>query len=255
MKKLIAGNWKMNKCLDTSVTLVNAITQATQDEPVDFFDSVELLVCPTFVHLMPVHNMISRLSQDKAPKIGGQDCSYNDHGAYTGDIAATMLSDIGCEYVILGHSERRTYHSESNEDVAKKAAKAHEAGLSAIVCVGETDEERSAGAAFDVIQKQLEGSLPDSANGKNTVIAYEPVWAIGTGKTASADDVKEMHSFIHEFLSKQLELVDSLRIIYGGSVNETNARELMSLEHVSGALIGGASLKADSFVSIAKQSF
>ncbi len=250
-KKLIAGNWKMNGSLGGAVSLASAVCEALQARDAAFFDAVETVICPPFVHILTVQSILSRQPQNAIPAIGAQDCAVTDNGAHTGDVSAQMIADLDCGYVILGHSERRKNHHEASALVAAKAAKAHEAGLVAIICVGETIEERTAGQAQSVVKEQLEQSIPPSATAKNTVIAYEPVWAIGTGNTAKPSDVLEMHSFIHEFLRPRLEHSDSLRIIYGGSVNPENAAELMALRHVDGALIGGASLKAESFMAIA----
>lgn len=251
VRKLIAGNWKMNGGLDSAITLTASICQALSERDPSFFDAVETLVCPPFLHLTQVNSILGRQPQDKIPGLGAQDCAQSGNGAHTGDVSAAMLRDVGCGYVILGHSERRKDHGEGDALIAAKAAKAHEAGLVAIICVGETQDERDAGHAKTVVEGQVKASLPSSANGANTVIAYEPVWAIGTGKTAMPADVWEMHSFIHGILQGRLEHAAQLRIIYGGSVNPANAAELMALDFVSGALIGGASLKADSFMAIA----
>lgn len=241
---LIAGNWKMNLNPDE----VNYLAKKSANWCAENDTStVELLVAPAFVHIALARD----IRGDAGLVISGQDCSFEENGAHTGDVSASMLKDMGCEYVILGHSERRTDHQESNELIKSKAKKALQNDLKVILCVGETLEERDQGKEKDVIANQLERSLPEHANCENTVIAYEPVWAIGTGRTASAQDVDEMHSFIHNFLSSRLEKIDRLRIIYGGSVKPDNANDLLALKYVSGALIGGASLKADSFLKIA----
>ena len=189
-----------------------------------------------------------------AVNIGGQDCSPFDGGAYTGDISANMLKDINCSYVILGHSERRQYYSESNMLVKQKAAMANDAGLTSIICVGETEEQREAGEEQDVVGTQMLESLPDTAKAENIVIAYEPVWAIGTGKTATIEDIAAMHDFIRSKLSEKLENAYKIRILYGGSVKPANATEIFAVNNVNGALIGGASLKAEDFIGIAKAS-
>ena len=180
-----------------------------------------------------------------------QDCHHATHGAFTGDIAATMLADLGCSHVLVGHSERRTTHRESSHDVRRKAVAAHQAGLVAIVCIGEDRDERRAGKAFDTAAGQLARSLPADATAANTVIAWEPVWAIGTGDTASAADVVAMHRFLKQQLIALLG--HGVRVLYGGSVNPSNARELLAIESVDGLLVGGASLDPDRFWQIATE--
>jgi triosephosphate isomerase len=184
--------------------------------------------------------------------IGGQDCHAKPSGAFTGDIAAEMLADLGAVSVIVGHSERRTYHKETDADVRAKAEAAWRARLTAIVCIGETQAEREAKQTLDVLGRQLDGSLPDGATGANLVIAYEPVWAIGTGLTPTAADVAQAHAFIRQRLASRYgNTADAIRILYGGSVKPANAAELMGVANVDGALVGGASLKADDFFGIA----
>jgi triosephosphate isomerase len=184
--------------------------------------------------------------------IGGQDCHPEPAGAYTGDIAAEMLADAGAKAVIVGHSERRTFYEETDAEVAAKARAAWRAGLTAIVCVGETRAEREAGRTLDVLGRQLKGSLPEGLTEQNQVIAYEPVWAIGTGLTPTPADVAEVHGFIRERLAAYPgNVAASVRILYGGSVKPSNAKELMGVPNVDGALVGGASLKADEFLGIA----
>jgi triosephosphate isomerase len=255
MKKfLIAGNWKMNLKAQDALGLTTNIIKTLKEQrqhSSDFDARIEYLVCPSFVYLQTISDAL----RGHNIALGAQDCSAEDQGAHTGDVAADMLVDCGCDYVILGHSERRADHKESSALIAQKAKKAHENGLKAIICVGETLEEREAGDAKRIVGEQLEKSLPNTARPENTVIAYEPVWAIGTGNTASADDVKEMHSFIAEKLNSMLEFDDAMRIIYGGSVKPSNAFDLMGLDHVSGALIGGASLKAEDFTAIASEAY
>lgn len=212
--------------------------------------SCDLLICPPFVHL----NALIEDFGGEGIDIGAQDCSQYDFGAHTGDISASMLADLGCRYVIIGHSERRQNHKENSDIVAAKAQAIQENGMVAIICVGETQEERDAGQAESVVAEQLVCSIPKTARSVNTVIAYEPVWAIGTGKTATADDVQVMHQFIREKLSEILEESDAVRILYGGSVKPNNAKELLAVPNVDGALIGGASLQADDFLAIASAS-
>jgi triosephosphate isomerase len=246
MKKLIAGNWKMNGTLESAIKLANDIVDGVQQDA-QLLEKADLLVCPTFAHLVPVQAELSA-----AVSLGAQDCSPFDDGAYTGDISASMLKDLNCNYVILGHSERRDYYVESNLLVRQKAAVAVSAGLKTIICVGETEEERDDGKVEDVVGRQLAESLPQEATADNTVIAYEPVWAIGTGKSATPDDIAAVHDFIRAQLKNKIEGGTNVRILYGGSVKPGNAADIFAVENVNGALIGGASLKADDFLGIAK---
>lgn len=249
MKKLIAGNWKMNGDTASARGLTEDIAKLTKGQEDNLQEKCDLLVCPPFLHLSIVKDVINHTN---APlMLGGQNCSDKDNGAVTGEISADMLADFGCSHVILGHSERRQYSGESDGLIAAKAAKAHKAGLVAIICVGEQEVDRDAGRHLDVVGGQLAGSLPDTATAQNTVIAYEPVWAIGTGKTATPDDVKEMHSFIRKKLQERLEDFELIRILYGGSMKPENAAELLATPNVDGGLIGGASLKAEQFLGIA----
>jgi triosephosphate isomerase (TIM) len=232
--QLIAGNWKMH-CLAVEATAL-AASGITAD----------LLVCPTALHVAAVAKALS----GSAVAVGGQDCHQETHGAHTGDIAAPMLRDVGATWVILGHSERRQNHEETDELVREKTLAAMAAGLMPIVCVGETIDQRSGGQETEVVGWQLAGSLPKPFNG---VVAYEPVWAIGTGKTATEQDVARMHAFIREELVRQFgDAGQTVRILYGGSVKASNAASLLAVPDVGGALVGGASLKADEFLSIAR---
>jgi len=209
---------------------------------------VDLLVCPpaTLVTMFAVAAHGSRVA------IGAQDCHAEPSGAYTGDISAEMLADAGASAVIVGHSERRAYHHESDADVRAKALAARRSGLTAIVCVGETKDQRTAGQTLDVVGAQLAGSLPDGATAENLVVAYEPVWAIGTGLTPTPADVAEVHGFIRGRLIARLGAAgEGFRVLYGGSVKPSNAAELLHVANVDGALVGGASLKADDFLGIA----
>lgn len=246
MKNLIAGNWKMNGSLSDAVKLAQDIVEGVQADA-QILENNDFLVCPPYQHLVPVQGELTAVIA-----LGGQDCSPFDNGAYTGDVSAAMLKDINAEYVILGHSERRTYYSESNLMVKQKAMMANEAGLKTVICIGETEEEREAGKVEEVVGTQLMESLPDTATAENTVIAYEPVWAIGTGKSATPDDIAAVHDFIRAQLNEKIERADSIRILYGGSVKPANAAEIFAVENVNGALIGGASLKAEDFLGIAK---
>lgn len=207
--------------------------------------NADVCVCPPYLHLGVVAS-----AKSGAIALGAQDCSLKDNGAFTGDISAPMLKDAGCAYVILGHSERRQYQAESNAQVSEKAKKAHAAGLITIICVGETEAERVSGVQNKIVTTQLLESIPETANAQNLVIAYEPVWAIGTGKTATLDDIKDMHAVIRGFLKEKLDNSDSIRILYGGSVKADNAKDILAAPNVDGALVGGASLKADQFLTI-----
>jgi triosephosphate isomerase len=237
MSKLIVGNWKMNGLLADSRERVEKLAAAVKNGPSSSF---HMVLCPPATMI----NAVSWFSKDSAIKLGGQDCHDQPPGAFTGDIAPEMLRDMGCGYVILGHSERRQFHKETSAQVASKAKRAHAAGLTAIICVGELDSERSAGKQESIVAQQLTESIPDGATPENTVIAYEPVWAIGTGKTASGDDIKQMHAFIRGKVGK-------LQILYGGSVKASNAKEILHTPNVDGVLVGGASLKVEEFMAIA----
>ncbi len=245
MKKLIAGNWKMNGDARGAEALMKGVEEAIAQNPA-ILERCDFVVCPPFVHIPMVKDLSSVVA------VGGQDCSRAESGAYTGDIAAAMLKDIGATYVILGHSERRQYHEESDELIAAKAQAALKAGLTVIICVGETEQERTGGLEESVVAGQLERSLPKGVTAENCVIAYEPVWAIGTGKTATAGDIGKMHGFIREKLAESLADAAKVRILYGGSVKPANAEEIFGVENVDGALIGGASLKVADFMGIAE---
>jgi triosephosphate isomerase len=243
LRPLIAGNWKMNG-VKSSVAELGQMMAGTGE----LWRKVDLLICPpaTLVMTFAVVALGSHI------RIGAQDCHPKASGAHTGDISAEMLADLGAAAVIVGHSERRADHGESDALVRQKAEAAWRAGLTAIVCIGETQTERDAGQALDVVGRQLAGSLPDGATAANLVVAYEPVWAIGTGRTATVKDVQEVHGFIRDQLSKRFNGGGSqIRILYGGSVKPSNAAELMAVPNVNGALVGGASLKAADFLAIA----
>lgn len=240
MKKLAAGNWKMNGTA-ASLAEVAALCSA---HPAP---ACEMLLCPpaTLVAAM------AQAAKGTALKVGGQDCHAKASGAHTGDISAPMLADAGAAYVILGHSERRTDHGETDAEVKAKAEAALSAGLTAIVCIGETEAERDAGVTLDVIGRQVAGSLPDGATDGNTVLAYEPVWAIGTGRTPTLDQIAEVHAFLRARLVARMGAAgNGVRILYGGSVKPSNAAEIFAVPHVDGALVGGASLKAADFGGI-----
>ncbi|KRW93457.1 triose-phosphate isomerase [Paracoccus sp. MKU1] len=231
-RKLAAGNWKMNGTLAS----LAEIDRLLADHPASGCD---VLICPpaTLIQAMAAKGIAT----------GGQDCHAKASGAHTGDIAAQQLKDVGASHVILGHSERRTDHGETDAQVAAKSVAAHEAGLVAVICVGETEAQRDAGETLDVIAAQLAGSVPDGATAANTVIAYEPVWAIGTGRTPTSDQIAEVHALMHERLSARFADGADMALLYGGSVKPGNAAEVFAIPHVNGALVGGASLKAADF--------
>jgi triosephosphate isomerase len=245
VRKLIVGNWKMNGRKADAVALTNDLLgRMRQASP-----ACDLMVCPPAVHV----DAVAALAAGSALGVGGQDCHAAPSGAHTGDIAAPMLKDLGCVSVILGHSERRTNHGETDAQVRAKANAAHAAGLLAIVAIGETLAQRDAGQTLAVVAAQLKGSLPEWTTAENTVVAYEPVWAIGTGRTATVEQVAEVHRAIRHEVEAIMgsDKAKGLRILYGGSVTPANAPALLALEDVGGALVGGASLKGDQFWAIA----
>ena len=237
-RPLIVGNWKMNG-LRASLVEARALAETAQVEK----PAAELGLCPPATL---VAAMVETLG-GSGIGVGGQDCHAKAGGAHTGDIAPEMLKDAGAVYVIVGHSERRADHGESDETVRAKAQAAHRAGLIAIVCIGETLAQRDAGETLKVVSAQLRGSLPDDATAANTVIAYEPVWAIGTGRTPTTAQVAEVHAAIRKDLMARFDTGADFRILYGGSVKPDNAKELMAVADVDGALVGGASLRAADF--------
>lgn len=240
-RKLVVGNWKMNGCRASVGSLLGGMVDAVPSRP------VEVAVCPAFVHLP----LALELCAGSVVAVGGQDCSHAVSGAYTGEIAAPMLADLGCRWVILGHSERRQYHGESEELVAAKVTAAVEAGLQPIVCVGETREQREDGEAEAVVGAQVRGALAGQASLAGLVVAYEPVWAIGTGLTASPQQAQEMHAYLRGCLA-EIDGVDpeATRVLYGGSVKAANAGDLFAQPDIDGALVGGASLDAGEFLAI-----
>ena len=248
-KPLMAANWKMNLSLGEARELLNAIKQAHID-----FGTVDVLVAPPFTTLP----LACELLDGTSVFVAGQNMHWEKKGAFTGEISPLMLKEIGCSHVILGHSERRALFSETSELINKKALTAREAGLVPIICIGETLEEREAGRTFSVVETQLNESMESfhkkRNHAENLILAYEPVWAIGTGRTATPGQAQEVHSYIRDWLIKNLDATmgDDLRILYGGSVKPENIVELMAQPDIDGALIGGASLKADSFLSIVR---
>ena len=240
-RPLVAGNWKMNGLAASQGELDKIIAGGSGL-------ACDLMICPPATLIA----RFAAAAKGSALAIGGQDCHAQASGAHTGDIAAEMLADAGACAVIVGHSERRADHHETDDQVRAKALAAWRAGLLAIVCVGETREQREAGKTLDVVGSQLAGSLPDGAKAANLVVAYEPVWAIGTGLTPTPADVAEVHGFIRQRLAARFAGEGAgIRILYGGSVKPGNAQELLSIADVNGALVGGASLKAVDFLGIA----
>ncbi len=240
MKKLAAGNWKMNGT-KAALAEVSALLAAHPDP------ACEMLLCPPAT-------LIARMSETATGSrlmVGGQDCHAKPSGAHTGDLSAAMLKDAGATHVILGHSERRTDHAETDALVRAKAEAAIGAGLTAIVCIGESEAERDAGRTLAVIGTQIDGSIPMGATAANLVVAYEPIWAIGTGRTPTLSEIAEVHSFLRGRLRGLIgDEAMGVRLLYGGSVKPSNATEIFAVPHVDGALVGGASLKAADFGAI-----
>jgi len=237
MRALIAGNWKMNGLTEPSAALARAIRHGLGDA------AAEVLLCPPATQLAAV----AAILDGSGIVAGGQDCHFKQSGAHTGDISAEMLRDAGARYVILGHSERRQNHGETSEMVAAKVRAAVDAGLIPIVCCGETEAERTDGMQESVVGQQIAASLPPDFNG---VVAYEPVWAIGTGRVPTTADISMMHAFIRKELTRDLAEGAKLRILYGGSVKPTNAADILSMPEVGGALVGGCSLVVEEFLAI-----
>jgi len=248
-RKLIAGNWKMNCLTADGGALAAGLAEKMKAAGQARFD---MAICPPF----PLLSSVLAAVAGSAIAVGGQDCHAKDKGAYTGDTSAWMLKDLGCAYVIVGHSERRTYHRETDADIKAKAEAALAAGLKPIVCIGETLEERDAGQTLEVNRRQLHGSLPDGTTAETVVIAYEPVWAIGTGRTATPEQAQEVHAMIRAELVGRLGAAEgnAVRILYGGSMNPKNADVLLAQPDIDGGLIGGAALKVDDFWTLAEHS-
>jgi len=244
-KKIIAGNWKMNNDINESQSLISGIINGLGND-----DKCDVIVCPPFTSLNDVNSLI----KDTHIKLGAQNMFYEDSGAYTGEISASMLKAVGCEFVILGHSERRTIFGETDEIINKKIKKAIKSKLNVIFCIGETLSQREEGTTYEVIRHQIIKGLQDVTrqNLKNVIIAYEPIWAIGTGKTATPEQAQEVHSFIRNLIKENYreESAEEIIIQYGGSVKPDNSTALLSQPDIDGALIGGACLKADSFLRI-----
>ena len=248
-KAIIAGNWKMNKTIGEAIELANGLKRNLYDSA-----GCSIVICTPYTALSEISEIVS----DSNIELGAQDLFWEEKGAFTGEISPVMLKDIGCKYVIVGHSERRKYFSETNEVVNKKVNAALKHGLLPIVCVGENLEERENGKAFDVVRDHVENSLKNISKDDilKITVAYEPVWAIGTGKTATPEQAEEMHKFIRTLLTKMFDdnCAQTIRIQYGGSVTSDNIEGLIKNENIDGALVGGASLKIDGFTSIVKKS-
>lgn len=237
MKQLIAGNWKMNLVTNQVIQLIEQIKHHAK---------ADILICPAFPYL----SLAKHILTGSPLHLGAQDCHEKENGAYTGNVSASMIKDMGCTYVILGHSERRQFHHETNALVCEKAVMALSHGLTPIICIGETDEENQSGKTEEVLRKQIAESLAGTQTGADIVLAYEPVWAIGTGRTPSLKDIENVHNFIRKELSKKVADAGDIRILYGGSVKGDNASEILHCQNVNGVLVGGASLKADEFNKI-----
>lgn len=247
-KKIVAGNWKMNLDYAAGISLFSEIVNMVRDEKKG--DQITV-ICSPYIHL----NSLAKLGGGVV-KVGAQNCHQNDRGAYTGEISAGMIKSVGCDYVIIGHSERRQYFAENDELLSQKTVKVLENGLTPIFCIGETLDERNNGSYFDVLKAQLDHGVfgLNAADFSKIVIAYEPVWAIGTGLTATSDQAQEVHAFIRKEIAAKYnnEIADDTSILYGGSCNPKNAAELFAQNDIDGGLIGGASLKSRDFVDIVK---
>ncbi|MBR0285392.1 MAG: triose-phosphate isomerase [Bacteroidales bacterium] len=246
-KYIVAGNWKMNTTVPEGVELAKAVVAAAKDLPAN----VELVVAPPFTHLAPVADVL----KGSKVQLSAQNCADHEKGAYTGEVAVNMLTSLGCQYTILGHSERRQYYGETDEKLVVKTQLALAAGLKVILCVGENLDEREAGKHFEVVTAQTKNVLYNftAEDMKNVVIAYEPVWAIGTGKTATAAQAEEIHACIRNVIEAKFgaQVADDMTILYGGSCKPSNAKELFAEKDIDGGLIGGAALKAEDFLGIA----
>jgi len=244
-RPLIAGNWKMNGLSRPANKELKALGKRVAGHGGPF--GCDILICPPATGITGLVDAVRSQKLARRIAVGGQDCHAKASGAHTGDISAEMLKDAGCRYVIVGHSERRADHGESDAAVAAKTAAAQRAGLIAIICIGETRAERDSGKTLRVLSRQIKGSLPAGATAKNTVVAYEPVWAIGTGLTPTQADVKAAHRHIRKRLAAAMADAGAVRVLYGGSVKADNAETLMAIDNVDGALVGGASLTAADF--------
>lgn len=245
IRPLIAGNWKMHGTTAFASELAGSLADKMSDAG---NNGVDMLLCPPALLLGAVGASIGA----SGISIGGQDCHAAEQGAHTGDTSAAMLKDAGCAYVIVGHSERRADHAEDDAMVNAKASAAQSSGLVPVICIGETLAEREAGRAVEIVTGQLRGSVPAGSSAENMVVAYEPVWAIGTGRTPTLDDIADVHNAIRAALKEVAGASERVRILYGGSVKPENAAEILAVDNVNGALVGGASLKSDDFWAIAE---
>ncbi len=245
-RRLIAGNWKMNGLARSGIALAREIAHLSRGHGDAL--ACDLLICPPATLVREVAAAVF----GSGVAVGGQDCHGEMQGPFTGDIGAPMLADAGCSYVIVGHSERRATHNETNQAVRAKATSAQAAGLGVIICVGENTAARERGSTLDVVAGQLSNSLPEAPDPAKTVIAYEPVWAIGSGMTPTVEEITEVHRHIHGLVADRIGDASAVRVIYGGSVNPANAPRILGIAEVDGALIGGASLTSDDFWAIAQ---
>ena len=245
-KKIVAGNWKMNTTVPEGVALAKAVVAESAKVPAD----VKLIIAPPFTHLHPVSEVV----KGTAVGLSAQNCADHTKGAYTGEVAVDMLTSVDCQYVILGHSERRQYYGETDAKLVEKTKLALAAGLSPIFCIGENLEQRESGRHFDVVTEQVKNVLFNltAEEMAKVIVAYEPVWAIGTGKTASAEQAQEIHACVRKVLAEKFgALAEEITILYGGSCKPSNAKELFACPDIDGGLIGGAALKAEDFIQIA----
>ena len=246
-KNIVAGNWKMNTTVPEGIELAKAVVARSAEVPAE----VKLIVATPFTHLYPVAEVV----KGTVVGLSAENCADHAKGAYTGEVSADMLVSAGCEYTILGHSERRQYYGETDEKLVEKTKLALGAGLKVVLCVGENLDEREAGKHFDVCEAQIKNVLYNftAEDMKSIIVAYEPVWAIGTGKTATSEQAEEIHAFIRKVVADKFgaQVADDLTILYGGSCKPSNAKELFAQPDIDGGLIGGASLKADDFIAIA----
>ena len=247
-KKIVAGNWKMNTTVPEGVELAKAVVAKSAEVPSD----VKLVIATPFTHLYPVADVV----KGSVVSLSAENCADKEKGAYTGEVSAAMLASVGCEYTILGHSERRQYYGETDAKLVEKTKLALANGLKVILCIGENLDEREAGKHFDVCESQIKNVLYNftAEDMASIVIAYEPVWAIGTGKTATAEQAEEIHAFIRKTVAEKFgaQVADDTTILYGGSCKPSNAKELFAMADIDGGLIGGAALKADDFIAIAQ---
>ncbi len=246
-KNIVAGNWKMNTTVPEGIELAKAVVAKSAEVPAE----VKLIIATPFTHLFPVAEVV----KGTVVGLSAENCADHSKGAYTGEVSVDMLTSVGCEYTILGHSERRQYYGETDEKLVEKTKLALAAGLKVILCVGENLDEREAGKHFDVCEAQIKNVLYNftAEDMKNIIVAYEPVWAIGTGKTATAEQAEEIHAFIRKTIADKFgaQVADDTTILYGGSCKPSNAQELFAMADIDGGLIGGAARKADDFIQVA----